>query len=984
MDVNERPRSSARVERRYLRFAPQIGRAIIAPMGALELSFESGDGSLSVRRFAVHEGLSSPFSISIWARSPNDDLDFEEFVGKKAAFRVDGGAASRVWAGICSTMEQVQVESTGLSTYYLRIVPLGWVLTQRRNHRLFQHQSAVEIAKELLEEWSIEPELRLDEASFPKLEFRCQYGESDYAFLRRILEEAGITFFFTAPEGEGDSRLVLSDAPQSAEARPPLRYFDEPNAASGLFATQVRIARDVRPGKVTIRDHDPRRKPDFELEAQASAETGGIEDQLEVHAFSPGAFVVEMDEEDAKKQDEKTGVAAFMKELPAKLAGGAASKLVKSRLSGAGGGMVGDLGGDIAADSAGAMAQKIASLIAAPAPSKNAAHRLAGDDKGFARYDEQAGQSRAQRALDSIRATRYAVHFSTNAVDVAPGAVLSLAGHPKQALAPDKRLLVTEVLLEGSPDGEWDVAVSALFADTPYRPPIVTPKPTMSGSQTALVVGPEGEEIHTDEFGRVRVRFHWDRGSPKGDGSSCWLRVAQGWSGPGYGFVAMPRVGQEVLVGFLEGDPDQPVVVGTMFNNTSRIAHQLPGHKTRSSWKSSSSPGGEGGNEVLFEDAAGKELVYLHAQKSLQEVVRADRGTVVGKTASTLAGEKHLITVGQGATLHEMVEQKITFTTGQASITLDGPDILIEAQGKIIVRSEGDDLVLKGGPMVKINSSVPGTELPRLDSSATDGPSEDPCSYVDGNADLVRASASNWDDVRGTHSVADKPKSTKNYRFYGGETGDALVHTANVRGRKIDIVFPDNGSASHDQSAPVPTADQIARSLAAIPQHPFREIKSVVVSPIPNQKPSVIATAGCGGVVTVFPHSSHANPDNLDSVMIHEAGHSFACKMWKSYASSEWDDAIVSDGTFPSGYAKRFFEDHPSTIAAHDVKSVAPSNISVPKPHPRGTEDWSESLVMYSLADGTSCEEKARKKYPHRWAILDKKVKDMGRKEAVD
>jgi type VI secretion system secreted protein VgrG len=671
-------------------------------MGALELSFESGDGSLSVRRFAVHEGLSSPFSISIWARSPNDDLDFEDFVGKKASCRLDGGASGRTWSGVCSTMEQVQVESTGLSTYYLRIVPLAWVLTQRRNHRLFQHQTAIEIAQKLLADWGIEPELRLDEAAYPKLEVRCQYGESDYAFLCRILEEAGVTFFFIASD-DGGSKLVLSDAPQAAEARPPLRFVDEPNGASGLFATQVRITRGVRPGKVTIRDHDPRRKPDFELKAEASAETGGIEDQLEIHAFQPGSFVVEMEEEDAKKQDEKTGVAAFMKQLPEKLAGGAAAKLVKSKLP-AGGGLVGGLGADIVADSAGAMAQKIASLIAAPAPKKNGNSRLAGDDKGFARYDEQAGQARAQRALEAVRATRYAVHFSTNALDVAPGTVLSLGGHPKAALAPDKRLLVTEVLLEGSPDGEWDVAASALFADAPYRPPLATPKPTMSGSQTALVVGPAGEEIHTDEFGRVRVRFHWDRESPHDDGSSCWLRVAQGWSGPGYGFVTMPRVGQEVLVGFLEGDPDQPVVVGTMFNNTSRIAHQLPGHKTRSSWKSSSSPGGEGGNEILFEDAAGKELVYLHAQNNLQEVVRGDRGAVVGKTASTLAGEKHLITVGEGVTLHEMVEQKITFTTGQASITLDGPDILIEAQGKIIVRSEGDDLVLKGGPMVKINS----------------------------------------------------------------------------------------------------------------------------------------------------------------------------------------------------------------------------------------------------------------------------------------
>src|SRR5262249_51743912 len=156
----------------------------------------------------------------------------------------------------------------------------------------------------------------------------------------------------------------------------------------------------------------------------------------------------------------------------------------------------------------------------------------------------------------------------------------------------------------------------------PYRPAPRTPKPQVMGMQSAVVVGPKGEEIHTDEHGRVRVQFHWDRRGQYDDDSSCWIRVSQAAAGAGLGMVTTPRVGHEGLVLFLEGDPDLPVVCGSVHSTTSRTPHELPGHKTRSSLRSSSSPGGDGGNELTFEDAAGKELVYLHAQNGMQTVVR--------------------------------------------------------------------------------------------------------------------------------------------------------------------------------------------------------------------------------------------------------------------------------------------------------------------------------------------------------------------------
>jgi type VI secretion system secreted protein VgrG len=183
------------------------------------------------------------------------------------------------------------------------------------------------------------------------------------------------------------------------------------------------------------------------------------------------------------------------------------------------------------------------------------------------------------------------VTFETNAIDLRPGTVFSIEGHPRAELDAQTGLLVTSLSIEGSPEGEWTIRGEAVPADRPYRPPLVTRKPKVHGVQSGVVVGPAGQEIHTDEHGRVRVQLAWDREGRLDESSSCWLRVSQGWAGAGYGMFALPRVGQEVLVAFLDGDPDQPIVVGRVPNALNPLPIRLPEERTQSAWRSASSVG---------------------------------------------------------------------------------------------------------------------------------------------------------------------------------------------------------------------------------------------------------------------------------------------------------------------------------------------------------------------------------------------------------
>jgi len=295
---------------------------------------------------------------------------------------------------------------------------------------------------------------------------------------------------------------------------------------------------------------------------------------------------------------------------------------------------------------------------------------------------------------------------------------------------------------------------SALDAKRPYRPPRVTKKPVVEGPQTALVVGQENQEIFTDEFGRVKVQFHWDREGKYDENSYAWIRVSQGWAGTQWGAVHLPRVGQEVIVEFLEGDPDRPIVTGRVYNQESMPPYTLPDNKTQSGIKSRSTPDGtpDNFNEIRFEDKKGSEELHVQAEKDMSTLVKHDRTAEIGRNDTLkIHGDQFIHIHGNlsmtvdGVTdsknpdkdkpikssmavtgAHDMkatdsiamsAPNKITLTVGGSSITIVPGSITISAGGGASITLDANMLAsAKGGGSVKLDANVlaqskPGSQL---------------------------------------------------------------------------------------------------------------------------------------------------------------------------------------------------------------------------------------------------------------------------------
>jgi type VI secretion system secreted protein VgrG len=236
---------------------------------------------------------------------------------------------------------------------------------------------------------------------------------------------------------------------------------------------------------------------------------------------------------------------------------------------------------------------------------------------------------------------------SGNCRGLVPGYAFQLENHPRKAY--NTKYVVTEVrhfaslaqtyTSAGMTEGDnYSNTLTCIPADTSYRPPRITPKPFIQGPQPAIVVGPSGEEIWVDLYGRVKVQFYWDRVGTNDEKSSCWVRVSQPWAGNGWGSIWTPRIGQEVLVSFMEGDPDRPVITGRVYNANEMPPYKLPDRQTVSTFRSRSSKGGGGYNELRFEDLKNSEQVYIHAQKDEDVWVNNDSKEYIGN-------DRHLIVV---------------------------------------------------------------------------------------------------------------------------------------------------------------------------------------------------------------------------------------------------------------------------------------------------------------------------------------------------
>ncbi|WP_277591576.1 type VI secretion system tip protein VgrG [Pseudomonas chlororaphis] len=372
--------------------------------------------------------------------------------------------------------------------------------------------------------------------------------------------------------------------------------------------------------------------------------------------------------------------------------------------------------------------------------------------------DRARGKFLSQRALERHRADYQQAEGWGDQARLVSGHFLELSEHPRSEW--NDLWLLTHIVHEGKQPQVLEESVTSdttdasrdkqddfhqgyrnRFLATPwdvfYRPPLKHPKPRVLGSQTAKVTGPQGEEIHCDPYGRVKVQFHWDREGQSDDKTSCWLRVSSGWAGAHYGGIAIPRVGMEVLVTFLEGDPDQPLITGCLYHQQNQVPYDLPGNKTRSTFKTLSSPGGGGYNELRIEDKKGAEQIFIHAQRDWDENIEHDQkirigherhDTVVKNTYTELKAEEHRIThadrkVEVKADDHLIVGQSQHIKIGTAQLIHAGQEIHLKAGAKMVIEA-GSELTLKAGgsfikldaggvtvvgPVVKINSGgAPG------------------------------------------------------------------------------------------------------------------------------------------------------------------------------------------------------------------------------------------------------------------------------------
>ncbi|NPE50247.1 type VI secretion system tip protein VgrG [Dickeya dadantii] len=342
---------------------------------------------------------------------------------------------------------------------------------------------------------------------------------------------------------------------------------------------------------------------------------------------------------------------------------------------------------------------------------------------------DPSGKAFTGYRLDALRAGAMTGSGESNAAELMPGSSFTLTEHPNPAFNLAWQVVAVThsgqqpQALEEESGGEPTTlsnSFEVVKATTTWRAAMPY-KPMVDGPQIATVVGPAGEEIYCDEFGRVKLQFPWDRYGASDDQSSCWVRVSQGWAGGQYGLIAIPRIGHEVVVSFLEGDPDQPIVTGRTFHATNPSPYPLPASKTRTSLRTSTHKGA-GFNELRFEDQAGQEEVFIHAQKDMNTVVLNNRSTSVNASHTENVGGDQTVVVQHNQTV-SVKENQVTEIQGEQTVavtqnrhtTVDDNESL-QVKNNIAIQSQsGDVLIATAGGFIAIdkdgNISITGKGL---------------------------------------------------------------------------------------------------------------------------------------------------------------------------------------------------------------------------------------------------------------------------------
>ena len=311
---------------------------------------------------------------------------------------------------------------------------------------------------------------------------------------------------------------------------------------------------------------------------------------------------------------------------------------------------------------------------------------------------EKHGKQLVRQALERHRSDYQLVEGASNQPTLRSGYLFDLTEHPrkncngmwllislqhegKEPQSLEEALVSDDKPTDGFTQG-YRNRFSAIPSDVLYRPPLRPRKPVLV-CQTARVTGPPGEDIFCDEYGRVRVELPWDRAELNSEKSSCWLRVASSWAGEGFGAVTIPRVGMEVVVTFQEGDPDQPLITGCVANKVTSVAHQLPEHKTRTVLRSQTSPRNGGYNELSIEDRAGREKIYLRAQRDIEQLILNDSHSLINNDRFEQV-DNHSTSLIKGKELHTTQGMRSTVIGGDELITISGNSSTTSAGSLVI------------------------------------------------------------------------------------------------------------------------------------------------------------------------------------------------------------------------------------------------------------------------------------------------------------
>ena len=621
----------------------------------ISLKTPLGEDVLIPESYSAMEGISQTFLLSIVAVAENSaNIAFDQLLGQPVTLKLHMATdAYRIWNGIVSRIVQAD-RSFDFTTYHLEVVPKLWLLNHRSGCRIFQQQTIPDILKAVLTGLDVSYQLV---GTYEPRDYCVQYRESDLDFASRLMEDEGIFYFFK--HTDGGHQMVVADSAASHQDVPgeaTLHYYEVRGGTRKKdIISHWEKSQEIRSGKVTLWDHSfelPGNHLETDKTPQETVTVGKTTHKLKLSVSDP-----------LEVYDYPGGYA--------------------HRFDGIDPG-----GGERSSD-----VQKIFT-----------------DNKRTVglRMQEETAQGLIFRAKSDCRQItsgnkfELADHFSDDSKYLIISAEHS-ASHP----------LGTERTVEAF---EYSNSFKAIPMAIPYRPPRVTEVPTVLGAQTAVVVGPSGEEIFTDKYGRVKVQFPWDRQGKKDANSSCWLRVGTPWAGKQWGFVHLPRIGQEVLVDFLEGDPDRPYIMGSVYNADQMPPYELPANKTQSGVKSRSSlnGGSDNYNEIRFEDKMGSEQILIHAEKDLQTEVEHDETRTVGNDRTTTIKNNDTKTVSQGneSTTISQGNQSLSIKVGNQDVKLDLGQSTTEAMqsielkvGQSSVKLDQTGVTIKG-MMISIEGQV--------------------------------------------------------------------------------------------------------------------------------------------------------------------------------------------------------------------------------------------------------------------------------------